>query len=407
MNLEDLDDAALSEQVEKWLRANLPTNWIDAIDRDDAGALRAARASLDTDDWWERLGDAGWYVSAWPVEYGGLGFDSDRAAVVNNALRRYKIPRSDNPLGNNVSQALLRWGTDAQKARYLPGIAHQREIWVQLFSEPGAGSDLAGLSTRAVRDGELWTVNGQKVWSSWGHEADYGILLARTDPEMPKHQGLSVFIVDMDQPGVTVRPLRQMTGDAFFSEVFLDDVVVADDHRIGELGNGWRIASRLLTFERAANIGGGSAGVSMGVGRTADAIIRHYAPVTDPVLRQRLADAYAREKITGWMRRRNEALRASGRATGHETSLLKLFHSINNQALQELSLDLEGARGIAHTDDDTWAATSAFTFLRVRSATIAGGTSEIQRNILGEKVLGLPREPSNDRELPWSQVPRS
>jgi alkylation response protein AidB-like acyl-CoA dehydrogenase len=145
----------------------------------------------------------------------------------------------------------------------------------------------------------------------------------------------------------------------------------------------------------------------MGVGRTVEAIMRHYAPVTDVSLRQRLADAYTREKITGWMRRRNEALRKSGRATGYETSLLKLFHSQNNQALQTLSLDLEGPLGIAHTEDDSWAVTSAFTFLRVRSATIAGGTTEIQRNILGEKVLGLPREPSNDRELPWSQVPRS
>ena len=182
MSTSFLDDAAIDDTVEQWLRTNLPDDWVAAIDADDSAALRAARGRLDTKDWWERLGDAGWYVSAWPEEYGGLGFDTHRAGVVNNVLRRYKVPRSDNPLGNNVSQALLRWGTDEQKARYLPGIAHQREIWVQLFSEPGAGSDLAGLATRAVRDGDLWTVNGQKVWSSWAHEADFGILLAAPTP---------------------------------------------------------------------------------------------------------------------------------------------------------------------------------------------------------------------------------
>ena len=406
-NLLDLDDASLDGQVEEWLRANLPADWVDAIARDDVVSLREARACLNVKDWWERLGDAGWYISLWPVDYGGLGLDSHRAGVVNNALRRYKVPRSDNPLGNNVSQALLRWGSDEQRRRYLPGIAHQREIWVQLFSEPGAGSDLAGLSTRAIRDGDRWVVNGQKVWSSWAHDANFGILLARTDPDLPKHQGLTIFVVDMDKPGVTVRPLRQMTGEAFFNEVFLDEVEVRDDMRIGDLGQGWRIASSLLSYERGAQVGGGSAAPGMGVGRTIEALIRHYAPVEDPVLRQRIAAAYARQKITAWTRSRYEALRGTERAGGHETSILKLFHSQSNQALQNLGLDLEGMKGIAHTEYDPWAATSAYAFLRVRSATIAGGTSEIQHNILGEKVLGLPRELAPDRELPWREVPRS
>lgn len=407
MNLLDLDDAALDGQVEEWLRANLPADWVDAIDRDDAASLRDARACLNVKDWWERLGDAGWYISLWPVDYGGLGLDSHRAGVVNNALRRYKVPRSDNPLGNNVSQALLRWGSDEQRRRYLPGIAHQREIWVQLFSEPGAGSDLAGLSTRAIRDGDRWVVDGQKVWSSWAHDANFGILLARTNPDLPKHQGLTIFVVDMEKPGVTVRPLRQMTGEAFFNEVFLDEVEVRDDMRIGDLGQGWRIASSLLSYERGAQVGGGSAVPGMGVGRTIEALIRHYAPVEDPVLRQRIAAAYARQKITAWTRSRYEALRGTRRAGGHETSILKLFHSQSNQALQNLGLDLEGMKGIAHAEEDPWAATSTYAFLRVRSASIAGGTSEIQRNILGEKVLGLPREPAPDRELPWREVPRS
>lgn len=407
MNNYAAEVAELDSTVEKWLRANLPVNWTEAIDTNDSTKLRAAREQLDVADWWERLGDARWYVSTWPEEYGGLGFDSRKAAIVNNVLRRYKIPRSDNPLGNNVSQALLRWGTEEQRQRYLPAIAHQREIWVQLFSEPGAGSDLAGLSTRAVRDGDIWMVNGQKVWSSWAHDAKFGILLARVDTEVPKHQGLSIFIVDMSTPGVVVRPLRQMTGEAFFNEVFLDDVLVPDVMRIGELGEGWRIASSLLSYERGAGIGGGSAAPSMGVGRTVEALIRHYAPVQDPLLRQRIARAYSRDRIAAWTRERHEAERRAGRPVGNESSILKLFHSESNQALQTLSLELEGVNGVAHDEGDAWASTTAYGFLRVRSATIAGGTSEIQHNIIGEKVLGLPREPSTDRDLPWSQVPRS
>ena len=397
----------LATRVEDWLRANLPPDWVDAVDRDDAVALRRARERLDVADWWERLGDAGWFFSTWPVEYGGHGFDGEQAGVVNNVLRRYKVPRTDNPLGINVSQALLRWGTDDQRRRYLPPIAHQREIWVQLFSEPGAGSDLAGLSTRAVGDGEQWVVNGQKVWSSWAHRAHFGLLLARTDPDVPKHRGLSVFLLDMATPGVTVRPLRQMTGEAFFNEVFFDDVVCPDQQRLGGLGEGWRMASSLLTYERGAGVGGGASAPSMHVGRTVDALVRRYAPICDAILRQRLTVAYTRDKIEHWTRMRIEAQRRAGRPPGQEYSILKLFHSETVQALQTLSLDLEGLNGVAHEPDDRWADTTQYGFLRARSQTIAGGTSEIQRNILGERVLGLPREPAVDRDLPWSQVLRS
>jgi alkylation response protein AidB-like acyl-CoA dehydrogenase len=397
----------LATSVENWLRANLPPDWVDAVDRDDAVALRQARERLDVADWWERLGDAGWFFSTWPVEYGGHGFDGEQAGVVNNVLRRYKVPRTDNPLGINVSQALLRWGTDDQRRRYLPPIAHQREIWVQLFSEPGAGSDLAGLSTRAERDGEQWIVNGQKVWSSWAHRAHFGLLLARTDPDVPKHRGLSVFLLDMATPGVTVRPLRQMTGEAFFNEVFFDDVVCPDQQRLGGLGEGWRMASSLLTYERGAGVGGGASAPSMHVGRTVDALVRRYAPICDAILRQRLTVAYTRDKVEHWTRMRIEAQRRAGRPPGQEYSILKLFHSETVQALQTLSLDLEGLNGVAHEPDDRWADTTQYGFLRARSQTIAGGTSEIQRNILGERVLGLPREPAVDRDLPWSQVLRS
>jgi alkylation response protein AidB-like acyl-CoA dehydrogenase len=402
-----LGDEELKAQVTAWLRNNLPPSWVKAIDEDDREKLAAARQSLDVADWWKRLGEAGWFFSTWPVQYGGHGLTSHQAVVVNDVLRAYKIPRSDNPLGLNVSHALLRWGTENQKQRFLDPIAKQREIWVQLFSEPGAGSDLAGLSTRAVRDGDEWVINGQKVWSSHAHRAHWGFLLARTDPDVPKHQGLSVFFLDMRTPGITIRPLKQMTGEALFNEVFFDDVLCLDSMRFGELGQGWQIASNLLSFERGAGSGGGSAPPGMAVGRSVDALRRHYGPIKDPIMRQRFVTAFSRDRITEWTRMRIEARRQAGRPPGHEASILKLYGSESSQELQNMSLDLEGLNALAHVPDDNWAASSVYGFLRVRSATIAGGTSELQHNILGERVLGLPREPAVDRDIPWKDIRRS
>ncbi|MEM7140654.1 MAG: acyl-CoA dehydrogenase family protein [Actinomycetota bacterium] len=399
--------SALVDEVESWLRSNLSDEWIEAVDRDDKLALRAARERLDEADWWRRLGNAGWYFSDWPVEYGGLGLDAVDAATVNRTLGAYKIPRTENPLGINVAEALLRWGTDDQRTRFLPAIARQEEIWVQLFSEPGAGSDLAGLSTRAVRDGDAWIVNGQKVWSSHAERSTWGILLARTDPDVTKHHGLSLFIIAMEQPGIDVRPLRQMTGEAFFNEVFMTDAVVREEHRIGELGDGWRLASQLLTFERGAGSGAGSSKPSMGIGRSVDALRTRYSPVADSVLRDRLTQAYIADRVSGWTGARAAALRKAGRSSARPSIVLKALRSETLQRLQELSLDLEGISAIALDAGDRWADTSAYGFLRTRSATISGGSSQIQRNIIGEKVLGLPREPAVDIGVPWSEVARS
>lgn len=400
-------DDDLRAQVVEWLRATLPAEWVAAIDDNDKPALRMARERLDIRDWWERLGETGWYFSNWPIEYGGLGVDPLRAAVVSRALNDYKVPRTDNPLGINVAQALLEWGTEEQRQRFLPAIAHQREIWVQLFSEPGAGSDLAGLATRAVRDGDTWIISGQKVWSSHAERSQWGILLARTDPDMPKHQGISVFLLDMSRPGIDVRPLRQMTGASDFNEVFLDRVECPDSDRLGALGEGWSIASQLLTFERGAGGSSGSSKPSMGIGRSVAALSTHYRPVVDPILRVRLAQAYTREQVGLWTRLRAAALRKAGRNAARPSIILKLLSTETAQALQTLSLDMEGMNGIAADPDDRWAATSAYGFLRTRSATISGGSSEIQRNIIGEKVLGLPREPAVDVGVPWRDVLRS
>jgi alkylation response protein AidB-like acyl-CoA dehydrogenase len=303
--------------------------------------------------------------------------------------------------------AILRWGTEEQKQRFLRPIARHQEIWCQLFSEPGAGSDLAGLETRAVRDGDAWVVTGQKLWTSLGDVASFGLLLARTDPDVPKHEGITVFLMPMHAEGVTVRPLRQLTGDAEFTEVFLDATHVDDRLRLGEVNDGWRVTRSVLMNERQAVSGSGAALPGTVTGRSVVSLIRRHAPVADPVLRQRLVQAYIEDRLVSLTNQRAAVRRRAGQPTGPEASITKLFFSEHTQRLQNLAVDLEGTAAQAWSDDDRWLRNTAWSFLRVRSKTIAGGTSEVQRNILGERVLGLPKEPELDRSLPWSEVRRS
>jgi alkylation response protein AidB-like acyl-CoA dehydrogenase len=399
----EFDLGELIAEVEGFVRDRLPPAWVAAIDADDAEALLAARELLDLDPWWRDLADAGYVTPTWPTEHGGLGVPARVGNVVAQTLLRYKVPRITNPVGIDlVGPAIIQWGREEMKQRFLRPIARHEEIWCQLFSEPGAGSDLASLATRAVPDGDRWIVNGQKVWTSLGDRAAHGILLARTAPDRPKHQGISVFLIPMHQDGITVRPLRQITGDAEFCEVFLDDAVVDDSLRLGEVNDGWRVTLSILMHERSA-----LAGTSSSVGRSVTSLIRRHAPVDDPALRERLLDAYVEDKLISLTNLRAAARRRAGHAPGPEGSIAKLFSSEHVQRLQDLAVDLEGPSGQAWDDGDRWLRNTAWSVLRVRSRTIAGGSSEIQRNILGERVLGLPKEPDVDRTVPWSQVRRS
>ena len=403
---QDLD--AIVADVERFLRDELPADWIDAIDREDPDALAAAREQLDLEQWWLHLADAGYVTPTWPKEHGGLGVPPRVASVIARTLGRYKVPRFTNPIGVDlVGPALLHWGTDEQKERFLRPIARHQEIWCQLFSEPGAGSDLAGLATRAVRDGDSWIVNGQKVWTSLGDLASYGILLARTEPDVPKHQGITVFLIPMHQDGVTVRPLRQLTGDAEFTEVFFDDARVDDSLRLGEVNEGWRVTQSVLMNERQSVSGGGAALPGTVTGRSVAGLIKRHAPLSDPVLRQRLVQAYIEDRLVSLTNQRAAAKRRAGQPPGPEGSITKLFFSEHTQRLQELAVALEGTNGQAWAEGDRWLQNTSWALLRVQSKTIAGGTSNVQRNILGERVLGLPKEPDVDRSIPWSEVRRS
>ena len=281
-----------------------------------------------------------------------------------------------------VRPVLVAHGTPDQHARWLPKIETGEEVWCQLFSEPDAGSDLAALSTRAVRDGDDWRVTGQKVWSSRAHYSKWGLLLARTDPSVPKHKGITAFAIDMTAPGVEVRPLVQMNGDRHFSEVFLTDAPVPDEDRIGAVGEGWGVAITTLTHERGALGPGGGPGR-----RELLDLVGASGRGLDPLVRQRVADVVTRMHL--------------GRLVQTHGSARKLFGSHTIKALAALAVDVQGLGGIG--GEDEWLTL----FLTAPSISIRGGTDEIQRNILGERVLGLPPEPRLDKSVPFSEVPRS
>ncbi len=406
-----LSDEEVRRSVLHWLAENLPAGWMEAVDAGDDAAVAALRAGLNYNDWCARLGEAGWTTPTWPRPYGGAGLPAGQARIVNEELARYQVPRSFNVIGIGMAgPTIMQWAGDELCRRYLPPMAQHREIWCQLFSEPGAGSDVASLATRAVRDGDEWVVNGQKVWTTLAHMASFGLLVARTNPDVPKHKGLSYFIVDMKAPGVEVRPLRQITGDAEFNEVFFNDVRIPDDHRLGPEGEGWAVATTTLMNERVALSGAGSVGGDAVGGGPVDALIaaaRERGAWADPLVRQRLMRALAESRLIKVTNFRAAAARRAGRQPGPEGSITKLFAAEHNQRVQELAVDLLGTSALAWDGADSKHAATVRGFLRSRANTIEGGTSEIMRNILGERVLGLPKEPSVDRDIPWKDVARS
>ena len=360
--------------------------------------------------------DAGLAWVSFPEGLGGLGLSSTEQPLVDSLLAEAGAP-SNHPEKNGIglgmaAPTILAFGTDAQKQRFLRPLWTGEEIWCQLFSEPGAGSDLANVATRAVPDGDEWVVNGQKVWTSSAHVARFAILVARTDPEVVKHAGLTYFVCDMTDPGVEVRPLRQITGEAEFNEVFLTDVRIPDGHRLGAVGEGWRVATTTLNNERVSIGKGGvrESGMIGQVARTWRARPGGRTPELQARLMRLWVDAEA-ARITGV--RLSQRL-ASGQP-GPEGSVMKLLFARNAQQLSGLELELLGADGLRYESEGGWAMVrpdhvdfngrdAGYRYLRAKGNSIEGGTDEIIRNIVAERVLGLPAEARTDKDRPWKEL---
>ncbi|MFD3457710.1 acyl-CoA dehydrogenase family protein [Streptomyces sp. NPDC058691] len=386
--------------------------------RERAHALLASYdpAATGRPDFLRARFDAGLAWVHYPEGLGGLGAPRALQAVVDAELAAAGAPDNEpRRIGIGLGMAaptVLRYGTDDQKSRFLRPLWTGEEVWCQLFSEPGAGSDLAGLRTRAVRDGDDWLVTGQKVWTSNAHNARWAILIARTDPDLPKHQGITYFVCDMTHPGVEVRPLRQITGEAEFNEVFLTDVRIPDAHRLGAVGDGWRVAQTTLMNERVA-IGGMALPREGGMIGTVAATWRERPELRTPDLHDRLLRLWVDAEVTRLTGERLRQQLAVG-APGPEGSGMKLAFATLNQRVSGLEVELLGEDGLRYGDwtmtrpeiVDFYGRDAGYRYLRAKGNSIEGGTSEILRNIISERVLGLPSEPRTDKDVPWKDLPR-
>ena len=399
---------------------------------------------LTVREWWERLGMSGWAAPTFPAEWYGKGLSNAENLQVQRTIREFGALGAPGGLGMILAgPTIIAHGTDEQKHRHIPDIVCGRVAWCQLFSEPVAGSDLAGLQTRAVKDGDVWVINGQKVWTSSAHIADLGMLVARTNIDVPKHKGMTYFLLDMHQPGIEIRPLRELTGRALFNEVFLTDVQADDDRVLGGLDNGWAVTNSTLAFERAGLGAGSSASAesaalpgtipghldrragdfvvrarrsSQAFSISADLMIsaaRRYGKTTDPLTRQGITRLYIESEIGRYMTQRHRALRNAGQDLPGIGNMAKLRMSDMYRLAREIGLGILGARGMIHDyseasepRDDGEAMDNAILDLALWSPgpSIYGGTDQVQRNILGERILGLPREPSDDRTLAFKDL---
>lgn len=386
---------------------------------------------LSLGEWWGLLARSGWGFPGWPSGRFGRGLERHLLPFVNEARRA--VGALGPPAGIGPSLAgptLLAHGSQQQQDRFLPGIVHG-EVWCQLFSEPGSGSDLASLQTRAVRDGEQWVINGQKVWTSGAHIARYGILIARTNPDVPKHSGLTYFVIDMEQPGIEVRPIREMTGRAIFNEVFLTDALVPADNVVDAVGAGWGVALTTLANERtmlgAGSFGSSASGMSIskpdlsrrvgdlaverpggapavGVAGLLRALITQHGRSTDPTVRQEFAAVYSLAEIARYTDLRVKAATERGARPGPEVSIGKLAASELLRRVREAMYRVCGAEATLWGDDAPLDGRMHDVALSSYLISIGGGTDQIQRNIIGERVLGLPGEPRADKDVPYSSL---
>ncbi|MEV0821059.1 acyl-CoA dehydrogenase family protein [Nonomuraea rubra] len=382
MNLADYRRAA-----GEWLRENVPTD-----DYPEADGIARAKEFM------AKLYDAGYSGITWPKEWGGQGLTQAEERVFAEEARDYTLPTYIFSIGLGMTgPTIVDRGSDAQRERFVRPLLRGEEVWCQLFSEPGAGSDVASLQTRAVRDGDHWIVNGQKVWTSVAHHADWGLLLARTDVDVPKHKGLTMFVIDMHHPGVTVRPLKDMSGRANFNEIFFDNVPIPDEHRVGEVNDGWSVAVTTLLHERLSI----SAGVGMGQQKDHPAsleALRQALDTSDPLVRDELVELHVRNRALALFNQRLAQETRAGVFPGARGSAAKLLLAELTLYQADLATRLVGPE-TALADHPLARAISM-----APGMALGGGTNEIMRNIVGDRVLGLPPEPRVDKTVPFKDL---
>ena len=400
-------EAEFRAEVRKFLDAHAPL-------RTSSTESAYAEAKTDADRvaiakrWQALLAEHGWACIAWPKAFGGRDATPIESVIWNQEVSRYVTPDGLFIIGQGMcAPTLMAYGNDAHKAEHLPKIASGEEVWCQLFSEPVAGSDLAGIKTRSVRDGDKWIINGQKVWTSGAHYSDFGLLITRTDPSQPKHKGLTMFFLDMKTPGVEVRPIKQINGNQDFNEVYFTDVVIPDSQRLGGEGDGWKVALVTLMNERLA-VGGGLSNSVMDVFKATQT--QDYGDelaIEDHAVRDRLADWYCRESGLKFTSYRMITALSRGQDPGPEASISKVVVAANNNQSANFALDMQDYGGIL--DDD---ALSGFgnqfqrQFLRSPANRIEGGSDEILRNIIAERVLGMPADMRPDKNVPFAEIPQ-
>ena len=355
------------------------------------------------------LADAGLAGLNYPSKYGGAGLTQRHQEIFTRTAAAWHRPDGPFSISHGMCLPMLnQYGTHEQKVAYLADAIRGSAVWCQMFSEPGAGSDVAGLSTRAIRDGDEWILDGQKVWTSGAHYCDFGLVVARTDPTMPKHQGLSMFIVDLNTPGVEVRPLVQISGARGFNEVFFDSARIPATNLLGEVNQGWNLAVSMLMFERVSIGAGGGA---LNAKRNPDLIqlARDLKRSEEPVVRQALADLYIREEIKDYVAQRIRSAVAAGRVPGPEGSIAKLTGALVARQTRDAAMAILGTAGQAFGDGPAAEKARRWSEFCISAAgvSIAGGTDEVQRNIIGERVLGLPKEPDPHKGAAWQDVPRN
>ncbi len=401
MDFEDTaEEQAFREEARSWLEANVPTeDELKGMDYMERGQF-----------WQKRKAEAGWACIRWPEEYGGRGASAIQQVILGQEEAKVAAPDTGMfGIGQGMAApTLMTWAQEEDKKRFIPRLASGEDIWCQLFSEPAGGSDLAALRTKAERDGDDWIINGQKIWTSGAHYSDWGILVLRTDPNVPKHKGLTYFYVDMKSPGIEIKPIKQISGDANFNEVYFTDVRVSDAQRLGEVGQGWQVAITTLMNERAS-IGAGGGGTKFStVRQLAETVQIDGKPaIEDSAVREKLATWYVQEAGLKYTSYRTLSALSRGEIPGPENSIGKYVGGVKSQDMASFAIDLLEQQGIVRDREHDLALGSLFqdTYMSIPGLRIAGGTDEIMANIIAERVLGLPQEPRMDKGIPFTEVP--